>query len=106
MGDNINLEGLLRGDMYNVPVRCSKCGKMLKYLGVGEYKCEECGFTEYDDYGLVRAYLEKNPGANAVQVEKATGVSRKVIAVLVKQCKIEIKGQGRFLEGGTHDKRK
>ena len=66
MEDKINVEGLLRNDPYNVPVRCSKCGKMLKYMGVGEYKCEACGFTEYDDYGLVRSYLEKNPGANAV----------------------------------------
>ena len=106
MEDKINVEGLLRNDPYNVPVRCSKCGKMLKYMGVGEYKCEACGFTEYDDYGLVRSYLEKNPGANAVQVEKATGVSRKVISVLIKQSKIEMKGNGKFLEGGTNDKRK
>ena len=106
MEDNINVEGLLRDDLYNVPVRCSKCGKMLKYLGVGEYKCEACGFTEYDDYGLVRSYLEKNPGANAVQVERATGVSRKVISVLVKQCKIEVRGRGKIFEGDTNDKRK
>ena len=106
MEDNINVEGLLRDDLYNVPVRCSKCGKMLKYLGVGEYKCEACGFTEYDDYGLVRSYLEKNPGANAVQVERATGVSRKVISVLVKQCKIEVRGRGKIFEGGTNDKGK
>ena len=106
MDKDINVEGLLRDETYNVPTRCSKCGKMLKYLGVGEYKCEECGFTEYDDYGLVRAYLENNPGANAVQVEKATGVSRKTIALLVKQCKIEMRGRGIFFEGGTNDKRK
>ena len=106
MDDNINVEGLLREDAYRIPVRCSKCGKMLKYLGVGEYKCEACGFTEYDDYGLVRAYLETNPGANSVQVERATGVSRKTIALLVKQCKIEMRGRGIFFEGGTHDQRK
>lgn len=106
MEDNINVEGLLRDEMYNIPVRCSKCGKMLKYLGVGEYRCEACGYTEYDDYGLVRAYLEKHPGANAVEVERATGVSRKIIAVLVKQSKIEIKGRARFIEEGTYDQRK
>ena len=103
---NVNLEGLLRHDDYNVPTRCSKCGKMLKYLGVGEYKCKECGYTEYDDYGLVRAYLEQNPGATAVQVEKATGVTQKTISLLVRQSKIEVKGRRMNLEGGTDEKGK
>ena len=106
MDNNINIEGLLIEEGYNIPVRCSKCGKMLKYLGVGEYKCEDCGYTEYDDYGLVRSFLEKHPGANVVQVERATGVSRKVISLLVKQCKIEVRGKGQIFEGGTNDKGK
>ncbi|MCR4677783.1 MAG: hypothetical protein K5679_03410 [Lachnospiraceae bacterium] len=103
---NVNLEGLLRDEGYEVPVRCSKCGKMLRYLGVGEYKCDACGFTEYDDYGLVRAYLEKHPGATAAQVEKATGVSQKTISLLVRQSKIEAKGGRMILEGGTYEKGK
>lgn len=102
---DVNIEGLLRDDGYNIPVRCSKCGKMLRYMGVGEYKCDECGYTEYDDYGLVRAYLEKNPGATAVQVERATGVSQKTISLLVKQCKIEMRGRGTIFEGGTDEKK-
>lgn len=93
MINDINMEGLLRDTEYNVPVRCSKCGSMLKYVGVGEYKCEACGFTEYDDYGLVRAYLEKNPGSTAVQVENATGVSQKTIANMVRSGKLELRAK-------------
>ncbi len=94
MAIDVNLEGLLRNNDYEIPTRCSKCGQMLKYVGVGEYKCEACGFTEYDDYGLVRAFLEKNPGATSVQVETATGVSQKTINALVRLGKIESCGKG------------
>ncbi len=96
------LEELLNED-YEKPTRCSKCGKMLKYVGIGEYKCEECGFTEYDDYGLVRAYLEKYPGANELQIERATGVSRKVINMLVRQGKFDVKKGASLPLGGNND---
>lgn len=94
-----SLEDLVMDNLYEKPTRCSKCGKLLTYVGVGEYKCSECGFTEYDAYGLVRAFVEKNPGANVVQVERATGVSKKVISGLVKAGKLEIRNSsGKILE--------
>lgn len=100
MENGINLEKLLRDEPYRKPITCSKCGKMLTYLGVGEYRCEACGFTEFDEYGLVRAYVEKNPGATIAMVESATGVSSKVINGLVRSGKLDIrKGSGGILEG-------
>ena len=90
--DSINFEKLLREEDYHKPVRCSKCGKPLKYMGVGEYQCEACGFTEYDDYGIVRSYVEQNPGASIVQVEMNTGVSKKVIQDLVRTGRLALKG--------------
>ena len=93
----MDLSKLLRDEEYSKPTLCSKCGKLLTYAGLGEYKCEACGFTEYDDYGLVRAYIEKNPGASILHVEKATGVSQKVINGLVKCGKLDFKkGTGRI----------
>lgn len=83
------LSGLLRDD-YEKPTACSKCGKSLKYIGIGEYECESCGAREFDDYGRVRAFIESHPGANGLQVEKATGVSRKVIKGLVDSGKLDI----------------
>ena len=91
MAGEIDFDKLLREEEYNKPVKCSKCGKLLTYYGLGEYKCEACGFTEYDDYGLVRAYIEKNPGATIAQVERATGVSQKIINSLVRRGKLDIK---------------
>ena len=35
---------------YNVPRLCKICGGVMVFKGVGEYRCEECGDVEYDDY--------------------------------------------------------
>lgn len=96
MERKLNLEGLLRDDDcdYQKPLCCSKCGHFLKYLGIGEYKCEECGFTEYDAYGKVRCYLERYPGANIVRIEKDTGVPQKTIKAFVRQGKFVLNKRG------------
>ena len=85
--------GLERLQSFNInePERCEKCGSMhVKYDGVGEYKCEDCGFIMYDDYGRVRAFLEKYPGATVVETSLATGVSKKRIRYLLEEDKIQI----------------
>ena len=76
---------------YNVPERCTECSSdKIKYLGVGEYKCEDCGTLMYDDYGKVRNYIEANQGATTSEVSKATGVSTDKIRRLLRDDKIEI----------------
>lgn len=91
MKENIDFEAMLRDNDIHRPVNCSKCGRFLKYVGCGEYKCADCGFTEYDDYGKIRGYLEVYPGASIVQVEKDTGVDQKTINRLIKQGKLVAK---------------
>lgn len=98
MDREINLKGLIREIQEDKPVNCSKCGSFLKYNGLGEYICEDCGFKMYDNYGKVRAYLEKNPGANVVQVEAATKVPQKIVYQFVSEGKLEIKGGG-YIKG-------
>lgn len=84
------LDKLERVD-YNSPVVCEKCGcRRIQYVGVGEYKCEECGFFMYDDYGKVRNYIEKNPGATSNDVSIAVGVSKEKIRRLLRDDKIQI----------------
>jgi predicted RNA-binding Zn-ribbon protein involved in translation (DUF1610 family) len=88
-------EGLV---LPGAPGRCSACGERLKYRGLGEYICEECGNLEYDDYGKVRAYLEQHPGALQGEVSRATGVPANRIRGLLQQERIEIAaGSGMFL---------
>lgn len=75
----------------HIPTICEKCGHQYKYVGLGEYKCEECSNLEYDDYGKVRNYLETHQGANASDVEKATGVKKASIRRLLEEERIDIK---------------
>lgn len=74
----------------NRPTYCEKCGGVMIFKGVGEYKCEECGSLEYDDYGKVRNYIEKHPGATSAQVSAATGVSQKSIRNMLREERLEI----------------
>lgn len=75
---------------YNRPTYCDKCGGVMVFKGVGEYRCEKCGYLDYDDYGKVRNYIEKHMGANAAQASKATGVSQKAIREMLKESRLEI----------------
>lgn len=77
-------------DYYHIPGVCKKCGGVMVFVGVGEYRCEKCGEAEYDDYGKVRRYLEIHKGATAAEVEMGTGVSQKTIRRLLKESRIEV----------------
>jgi hypothetical protein len=60
------------------------------YKGCGEYTCEKCGFTAFDDYGKVRLFLEQHPGANARNVEEGTGVSGRAIRQMLREDRLEV----------------
>lgn len=74
----------------SIPQACEKCGKTLRFMGVGTYKCMECGHEMYDDYGKVRNYLDAHVGATVQEVEQATKVPRGKIRQLVRDERLEI----------------
>lgn len=76
--------------IYDVPTVCKICGGVLVYRGLGEYRCEKCRGKDYDNYGKTRNYIEKNPGASAVDIEKNTGVSKVAIREMLKESRFEI----------------
>ena len=82
--------------VYGRPTNCSKCDGELVYAGIGEYKCENCGNIELDDYGKVRSYLEEHHGATQSQVSDATGVASNVIRQMLREEKIEIAPNSRM----------
>ena len=87
----MNEEDLLLYRDIHVPRTCGKCGKANPdYKGVGEYKCSECGFIMYDDFGVVRNYLEAHRGATQSMVHQATGVSMETIRQFLKEERLEI----------------
>jgi len=83
--DDLNLM-----NYYHVPRLCKQCGGVMVYRGIGEYRCEDCGFDDYDDYGKVRRYIEKNKGATAMDIEAVTGVSQKTIRRMLKESRLEV----------------
>ena len=74
----------------NIPTYCEKCKGVMVFKGVGEYKCEDCGHVEYDDYGKCRNFIETHPGATTAQVSSGTGVSQKAIRQMLKDQRLEI----------------
>ena len=77
-------------EIYDVPIACKECGGVMVYKGLGEYCCENCKALDYDNYGKTRNYIEKNPGASAVDVERKTGVSRSSIREMLKENRFEV----------------
>lgn len=73
-----------------MPTYCEKCGGVMVFKGVGEYQCEKCNNLDYDDYGKVRNYIEKHPGATSAQASAATGVTQKAIRYMLKEERLEI----------------
>lgn len=83
---------------YYIPSTCKNCGGVMVYQGVGEYRCEDCGALELDDYGKVRNYIEQHPGANAADIESNIGVSQRTIHKLLRESRIEVaEGSKSFL---------
>lgn len=76
---------LLSLEENHIPKRCGSCGGVMVFKGVGEYECEDCGELAYDDYGKVRNYIEKRPGATTADVETGTGVSQRSIRRMLRE---------------------
>lgn len=90
-----DIDELFAKSKYHPPERCENCHGPLKYKGIGEYECELCGFLMYDDYGVVRNYLEINPGATVGMVSRATGVNEREIKHMLREEKLEIREDSR-----------
>lgn len=81
---------LIELDEYHTPRVCAKCGGVMIFKGVGEYHCEDCKYVAFDDYGKVRRYIEQHKGANASEIEAATGVKQRTIRIMLKEGRLEV----------------
>lgn len=91
-----NLVDFMDIDIYNRPKECQECGGVMVFKGCGEYQCEDCRLTAYDDYGKVRNYIEVHPGATAAQAADATGVRQKTIRTMLRESRLEIAENSNF----------
>lgn len=72
------------------PSECQYCGGELEEIGVGIFKCLQCGKENYDYLRTVRNYLEKEGAQPATIITKATGVPRKAVDHFLRQEFLEI----------------
>lgn len=86
---------LFAEDLYDVPRICKECGGIMVFRGVGEYRCEDCGEVDYDNYGKVRKYIEEHKGATAAQIEQAIGVPQRSIRQMLKDGRLEVTKESR-----------
>ena len=85
-----DVKSFLDLDVYNRPTTCPKCGGIMIFKGCGEYKCEDCRYVDYDDYGKVRNYVEQHKGVTISQVADITGVKQKTVRTMLKESRLEI----------------
>lgn len=90
-GDNKNegLEKILANADYllSKPGTC-QCGGEYKYIGLGNYKCTECGNIFQNEYAKVRDFVEKNGNRyNIMEIAEETKVSKRVIDLFINEGK-------------------
>ncbi|KAB3526629.1 hypothetical protein [Alkaliphilus serpentinus] len=71
-------------------INCTICGRLFKsqYFTI----CEDCleGQEEVNPYKKVKDFLEKHPGANALEVSNATGVPKNLIVKFINDDVISV----------------
>ncbi|MCH5265613.1 MAG: hypothetical protein J1F02_06915 [Lachnospiraceae bacterium] len=70
--------------------KCQFCSGEMFYKGSGVYLCEKCGEEYLTDFGQVKRYLEKNGPRTVMEIEKATGVNRRIIGDLINEGRVEV----------------
>lgn len=77
----------------NIPTKCERCGARLYFKGSGRYVCPRCHVDYYDDFGVIKKYIDENGPAPAVEISVETGVKLEVIGMLLEKGRLEMPGE-------------
>ena len=77
----------------NIPTKCERCGARLYFKGSGRYVCPRCHVDYYDDFGVIKKYIDENGPAPAVEISVETGVKLEVIDMLLEKGRLEMPGE-------------
>ena len=58
----------------NITTKCERCGERLYFKGSVRYVCQRCHIDYYDDFGLIKKYIDENGPAPAVEI--SVGIKR------------------------------
>lgn len=81
-------QGLVNLDKYLKTPGVCECGNKYTYIGLGEYKCENCGRVFKNEYAIIREFVDKyGTNYSIIEISAMTGVSKKLIDMFVKEGK-------------------
>lgn len=81
-------QGLINLDKYLKSPGMCECGNSYTYVGLGEYKCSNCGNVFKNEYALVREFVDKyGTNYSIMEIAAMTGVSKKLIDMFIKDGK-------------------
>ncbi len=69
---------------------CRRCGKIDQSVNLAGY-CTVCYQAEKADYELVRSFVRLNPNVTVFETNRATGVSLKTIARMIKDGDLSLR---------------
>ena len=93
MTEKNDLEKLL---VNKKPEICMSCKRKLTYKGAGRYVCDFCKIEVLDDFGKIKAFLDKNGPSPAITIARETGVDRDVINYYLRKGRVEIPEGSKF----------
>lgn len=81
---------------HDVIDKCGNCNsKHISYLGLGEYKCADCGASTFNTYGIVRACIDGHDEPLTIsEVIAYTGLRKMDIRRLLRDGSIILTANG------------
>lgn len=109
-----NRDRILRQMENNVPTECPKCLDRLYFKGMGKYACPRCRKFYYDDFGVIKKYIDENGETPMFDIAQSTGVNLDVVDMLFENGKLDLPKElkdaprcercGAFFPGGRYCK--
>lgn len=86
-----NRDNILEQIEKHIPTECPVCLERLYFKGSGKYSCPRCHKQYYDDFGIIKNYLDEHGGvASAVEIANETDVSLEIIDMLLEDGRLEM----------------
>jgi len=70
--------------------KCPKCHMKYRNNESSMYVCDNCGYEEPTNFGIVRAYLEEHGNASAMEISRDTNVPVGEINSFLRHGRLEI----------------
>lgn len=78
------------------PTCCSYCGERVFFVGGGKYNCKICGNLNFDIYGKVKDFVEKNGVTSKLYMSQTIGVDTDVIEMILEQGTVKIPEESQY----------